>query len=495
MTEKAPIVWHILHTGIRLAKTKPLQIPGWIDDNLPSSLIADAWVGAQETFGALWLKLSPGVTFSPQVTNPYATGTKEPPKASPRPTLYLTRIKKSPQARKSAKKAYTTVTFLHLTIPIAVQGLKGFAEAEAALFSAIHEIWEALLSVGPHKTHILPWYEPDQGMGRRFPSLRQGDTFPTSRNSMEARYVAEWKLVWFSDSTVLRFRLGHDKPIHIYMDHQRVFNHIDDLEATLIVDKLQTPHTATAVWLGGPAPQQGTLDMIEDILLASPCFKKHDILMLHLQADVIHTARGQLPRTTPHTKAIHAVCAAKEKSRVCKILKLVYPSAPACDYPQGLQLRAIENTADPDFPVPRLARAIASQMRTKQQNFLKSICVTHYDHFKNIHSSISHPENPILSQLLYNWRSADNSSQQLFLMVEQDFEDCPTKFSYLASLQDEASAILPVLPLILVGRLGQAAQAWFLPLHTLGTTDGYRYDDESDRIVPTDSGSNLEAVD
>jgi hypothetical protein len=47
---------------------------------------------------------------------------------------------------------------------------------------------------------------------------------------------------------------------------------------------------------------------------------------------------------------------------------MVYPSAPARDYPQGIQLRAIENTADPDFPVPRRARAIASRMQTKQKN-------------------------------------------------------------------------------------------------------------------------------
>jgi hypothetical protein len=65
-------------------------------------------------------------------------------------------------------------------------------------------------------------------------------------------------------------------------------------------------------------------------------------------------------------------------------------------------------------------------MKTKQHNFLKFMCVTHYDHFKNIHSSISHPRNPILSQLLYNWRSADDPAQQLFLMVEQDYEDCST---------------------------------------------------------------------
>jgi hypothetical protein len=131
---------------------------------------------------------------------------------------------------------------------------------------------------------------------------------------MEARYVAEWKLAWFSDPTVLRFRLGHDKPANSYLDHQRVFSRLDELEATLIKDKLQTAQTATAVWFGGPVPQPGTMDMIADILLDSPHFQKYAISMLHLQTEVIRTAPGQLPRGTPRTRAIHAVCTAKEKN-------------------------------------------------------------------------------------------------------------------------------------------------------------------------------------
>jgi hypothetical protein len=113
-------------------------------------------------------------------------------------------------------------------------------------------------------------------MGRRLPSLPQGDTFPATRNSMEARYVAEWKL------KKLRFRVGHDKPIQFYLEHPRLFNRLKALEATLLQDKLQSAHTATAVWFAGPLPQQGTLDMIEELLLASPRFQKHDISVLHL---------------------------------------------------------------------------------------------------------------------------------------------------------------------------------------------------------------------
>jgi hypothetical protein len=163
LTEKSTAVWHLLNTGIRLAKTQPIQIPGWIDEDLASSLIADAWVGAQETFGALWTP-PPGVTFSPQVAEP-APGKKTPTKACPRLFLYITRTKKAPKVKKPPKTTYSTVTFLHLSLPIAVQGVKGFADAETELFAAVHGIWEAFLSVEPHKTHILPWFEPGQVMG------------------------------------------------------------------------------------------------------------------------------------------------------------------------------------------------------------------------------------------------------------------------------------------------------------------------------------------
>jgi hypothetical protein len=216
--------------------------------------------------------------------------------------------------------------------------------------------------------------------------------------------------------------------------------------------------------------------------------------MLCLKAEIIHVTPGPLGRKQPKIKGLHALCANSEKSRVRKLLKLVYPSCPANDYPQGIQLRAIKNTADPDFPVPKRARAIADRMRTKQNHFLKSLVVTHYEHFRNIHSTISHPKDLILSQLLTNWRSSEDPSTRLFIMIEQDYEEGPTKFSYLASLQDKVASILPVLPLVLMGCLGPAALAWFLPSHTLGT-DGYQYDPTTDRVMPIDSGSTSADID
>jgi hypothetical protein len=252
--EKNPELWSLLASGLRLAKTQPLIIPGWIGGSLSPSLIAEAWVGSQQAFGALWkspltfpatgfvlhpvldtnaavtpLKTAGSVSFSPKVH----AHTLQRSVSSPRPSLYLTRTKKAPIKRKDAKKPYNLATFLNLTLRISVQCIMGYQTAESDLFGALHQIWEALLAVEPNKTYILLWYDPDQGSSRRLPSLRQGEQFPLQRNSIEFRYVAEWKLAWFSDLTTVRFRIGHDKPITSYLENSRVFNRVDDLEGLL----------------------------------------------------------------------------------------------------------------------------------------------------------------------------------------------------------------------------------------------------------------------
>jgi hypothetical protein len=47
-----------------------------------------------------------------------------------------------------------------------------------------------------------------------------------------------------------------------------------------------------------------------------------------------------------------------------------------------------ENTADPDFPVPKRARAIADLMWTKQNHFLKSLVVTHYTNISKTYTQL-----------------------------------------------------------------------------------------------------------
>jgi hypothetical protein len=154
-------------------------------------------------------------------------------------------------------------------------------------------------------------------------------------------------------------------------------------------------------------------------------------------------------------KAVHAVCSIEDSGKVRDILKRIYRSKPRKDYPEGVQWRAIENTADPDFPAPPLARMIAERMKYKQANFLRGVRRTTYNHTSNLHARLDTFPHQVLARIMYNWRSSKNLDRRLFFLVEQEYEGAPVQFSYSADLEDEVDAILPVLPLvILVGRLG-----------------------------------------
>jgi hypothetical protein len=117
----------------------------------------------------------------------------------------------------------------------------------------------------------------------KYALLKQGDTPPANRYAIEQKYVEQWKIGWYSDSTELRFRLGHDKELDRYLDNSRVSNLVEEAMRTLVRDKLQTLETVSAVWFGGPIPEESTRELIEDIILESPIFQKHGITNLEIQ--------------------------------------------------------------------------------------------------------------------------------------------------------------------------------------------------------------------
>jgi hypothetical protein len=161
----------------------------------------------------------------------------------------------------------------------------------------------------------------------------------------------------------------------------------------------------------------------------------------------------------------------------------MYPSKPKKEYPEGVQWRAIENTADPDFPINPRARMIAEQMKYKPANFLRRVRATSYNHIYNLHAQLNTFPDQVLARIMYNCCSSKNLDRHLFFLVEQEYDGALVQFSYSADLEDEVDAILHVLPLILVGRLGPSANAWFLPSSTRGSR-GYRFDKVNDCVVP-----------
>ena len=57
----------------------------------------------------------------------------------------------------------------------------------------------------------------------------------------------------------------------------------------------------------------------------------------------------------------------------------------------------------------------------------------------------------------------------LFVMVQQEYDDEPVNFSYMAEVNQEVAAILPLLPLLLERRLEMNFSQHFRYFYTIGT--------------------------
>ena len=57
---------------------------------------------------------------------------------------------------------------------------------------------------------------------------------------------------------------------------------LDNYEAELTKENIQSTETAIAVWLGGPISEQTTLEAIEQILLESDEFQRYNINQVEL---------------------------------------------------------------------------------------------------------------------------------------------------------------------------------------------------------------------
>jgi hypothetical protein len=57
VTERTQDAQELVNLAVRLSKTGPLQMSGWVQNKLKSSTVAAGWVGAQKLFGSLWHSL------------------------------------------------------------------------------------------------------------------------------------------------------------------------------------------------------------------------------------------------------------------------------------------------------------------------------------------------------------------------------------------------------------------------------------------------------
>lgn len=304
---------------------------------------------------------------------------------------------------------------------------------------------------------------------------------------MEGKYIDDLQLAWSSNTsqgTTVRFILGHSRPLQQYLDHKGVSNRMEELGIeTLVPDRIQSQKRVLAGYLAGPLLEPHTVNDLLDILKEKDIFKANGVAEMDIDIQLIRTHSRRMNKSEARVRALHVTVAKDVKATARSCLQKTFPSQPRPDYPLGLQFRFVPNIIDEDFAVPPKARGIAEKLRSRQADLISRCHTRNYDHIKNIHSVSPSADFVVLSRILMGMKSRVFVHQFLFVAAEQAYYGDPVKFTYLAEMADEVDSIIPVLPLILVGELGQEAQEWFKPSASVGT-DGFQYDPVKRAVVP-----------
>ena len=105
---------------------------------------------------------------------------------------------------------------------------------------------------------------------------------PFQRKTVNDKYIEILQIGWCVSNIILRFRSVHNRQTTFLLEDHNLIYLLDMHEIDLIKNKIQYTNTATVVWLGGPIPEQATLEAIEQTLLESKEFEKYDINQVEL---------------------------------------------------------------------------------------------------------------------------------------------------------------------------------------------------------------------
>ena len=166
--------------SIRLASSPPDIHQGWIVDELPSTTITEAWVGAGEVFGEICVhdtvmeEADTAMEDSDEFTSSMSTPKKtlrfteansilKEPSVSKWKLIGFTqpyfrpRSNLKPKKKKGPFRTIVFKTYLQLSIPISIPNVTEFRETEENLLIALTSIWKTLASIDHHRV-ILSWH-------------------------------------------------------------------------------------------------------------------------------------------------------------------------------------------------------------------------------------------------------------------------------------------------------------------------------------------------
>ena len=84
-----------------------------------------------------------------------------------------------------------------------------------------------------------------------------------TKKAVNDKYIELLQIGWFTSNTTIIFRLGYNLSIDATLEDPNISYILDNHEADLTHDKIQSIDTTITVWLGGPISEQATLEAIE----------------------------------------------------------------------------------------------------------------------------------------------------------------------------------------------------------------------------------------
>ena len=125
--------------------------------------------------------------------------------------------------------------------------------------------------------------------------------------------------------------------------------------------------------------------------------------------------------------------------------------------------------------------------------FLHDLCTTNYQYLQNVNTEIETEPYLLLSHILMSLKSDKISTKEIFVMVQQQYDDEHITFSYMVEVSQEVTAILSIFHLLLECRLGMKVSRYFRSSYSIGI-DEYECDDVLHIVVATGADNYLEEI-
>ena len=304
----------------------------------------------------------------------------------------------------------------------------------------------------------------------RLSVIKKGQPLPKTREDLE-EYVDK---LWLQKgrSPWIRFKAGNKDSKKIL--HDDLTNWAKREDYTVAKEKIQAKNLSKVGFLMGYHPSALNASNLE---LALKQFENLKDIQIEVRNEGIQVSKSK-PRSTARAPTIWT---SWEQAGRCRSAHAkIYSTSNKGAYPLATQARFIPNPLDSRFITSVQARAMAAKAQSKHETFIKKTSTGVGYNIIGLDYYIEDYQ-VTLRQAIMSIRSASEPDFNLFTAVDDMNYSNNVTFAFRKTLESEALAAIPGLPLILEGHYGPKIWTWFAQ-SAQDETEGYEWDPEQGLI-------------